>query len=353
MRSANGGRGHLPRAMRAAVGATLVACAFGCKPSVPAEIRYRVLVAEGSGLAGVAVTRQGAAVGTLSAAGAVEFSTPSSIRPTALGLALALPTPCGTLRAPLDLQLTPDADADGRIAEAMARERVVLLRARLSPGVNTASSVVLLDRGADTRPVRIGEAVLAAPSRATLFHGECGRAAPVLVGDELIGTWRAASAVTFVSVEPVCHRLTTLGYGDAVTGLPVVFRQRVRALREVPEHVLTPAPRTVRGGRHEGARYVRELVRTECPTGPAPAEVAAAAMARGGCLEAMPALRRAVHDNQDDLTSAVQFAVCAARNTPREGIEIARESLALHPEARDRFVQAFREAGHTEAAEAL
>ncbi len=333
--------------------ATLAVCTLGCKPSVPAQIRYRVLIAEASGLAGVPVTRQGATVGELSAVGAVEFSTPSSVRPSALGLALALPTPCGTLRAPVDLQLTPDADADGRIAEAMAREHVVLLRARLSSAVGSASSVVLLDRGADTRPVRIGEAVLTAPARATLFHGECGPTAPVRVGEEEIGTWRAASAATFVSLEPVCHRLTTLGYGDAVTGPPVVFRQRVRVLREVPEHVLRAAPRTVRGGRHEGARYVRELVRTECPTGPAPAEVAAAAMARGGCLEAMPALRRAVHDNQDDVASAVQFAVCAARNTPREGIEIARESLAIHPEARDRFVQAFREAGHTEAADAL
>ena len=55
--------------------------------------------------------------------------------------------------------------------------------------------------------------------------------------------------------------------------MPVVFRQRVRALQQIPEHVLRAAPHGVRGGRYEGAPYVRELVRTECP---------AAALGRGG-----------------------------------------------------------------------
>ncbi len=324
--------------------------ALGCRPSVPAEIRYRVVVSDSPQLAGATVTRQGASVGSLSAAGAIEFTTPSSVRPSALALAVALSTPCGSRSTPLELQRTPDADSDRRIADLMATERVVLLRARLSASAGLASSVVLLDRGADARPVRIGEAVIAGATRATIFHGDCGASAPVRVGDEVIGTWRSGSAATLVSLEPVCHRLSTLGYGDAVAGPPVLFRQRVRALNEVPEYVLTPAPSSVRSRRHEGARYVRELVRAPCPEGPPASEVAARAMANGGCPVAMPALRRAVNDDQDDIASAVQFAVCAARNVEREGIEIARGALAVHPEARERFVQAFREAGLAGAA---
>lgn len=323
---------------------------LGCRPSVPAQIRYRVVVSDSPQLAGATVTRQGTSVGSLSAAGAIEFTTPSSVRPSALALAVALPTPCGPRSTPIELQRTPDADSDRRIAELMATERVVLLRARLSASAGLASSVVLLDRGADARPVRIGEAVIAGATRATIFHGDCGASAPVRVGDEVIGTWRSGSAATLVSLEPVCHRLSTLGYGDAVAGPPVLFRQRVRALREVPEYVLTPAPSSVRSRRHEGARYVRELVRAPCPEGPPASEVAARAMANGGCLAAMPALRRAVNDDQDDIASAVQFAVCAARNVEREGIEIAQGALAVHPEARERFVQAFREAGLAGAA---
>lgn len=339
--------------MSACLWAGSAAIAIGCRPSVPAEIRYRVIVSDSPSLSGATVTRQGTSVGSLSAAGSIEFTTPSSVRPSALALALALPTPCGARSAPLDLQLTPDADSDRRIAELMATERVVLLRARLSASAGLASSVVLLDRGADTRAVRIGEAVIAPATRATIFHGDCGPSAPVRVGDEVIGTWRSGSAATFVSLEPVCHRLSSIGYGDAVAGVPVVFRQRVRALREVPEHVLTPAPTRVRSRSGEGARYVGELVRTPCPEGPPPSEVAARAMARGGCLEAMPSLRRAVNDDQDDIASAVQFAVCAARNVEREGVEIARGALAIHPEARERFVQAFQEAGLTSAAAGL
>lgn len=336
-----------------AIGVGMAAGAQGCKPSVPAQIRYRVVIRDADAVRGVAVTRQGASVGTLSAAGDVEFSTPSSVRPSALGLALALPTPCGPRSVPLELQLTPDADSDRRIAEAMATERVVLLRGRLSASAGVGSSVVLLDRGADTREVRVGEALITAPIRATLFVGECGSSAPVRVGDEVIGTWHVGSAATFVSLEPVCHRLTSVGYGDAVAGRPVVFRQRVRALRQVPEHVLREAPRSVRGGRYEGARYVGELLRTACPEGPRASEVAAGAMARGGCLQALPALRRAVDDDQDDIASAVQFAVCSARNSEREGVEVARGTLALHPEARERFVRAFQEAGLAGPAGAL
>jgi hypothetical protein len=339
--------------MSACLLAGAAALAPGCRPSVPAEIRYRVVVSDSPQLSGVTVTRQGASVGSLSAAGSIEFTTPSSVRPSALALAVALPTPCGPRSTPLELQQTPDADSDRRIAEAMATEHVVLLRARLSASAGLASSVVLVDRGADTRPVRIGEAVLAAGPRATIFHGDCGASAPVRVGDEAIGTWRRESAATLISLEPVCHRLSTLGYGDAVAGAPVVFRQRVRALREVPEYALTPAPASVRGRAHEGARYVRELVRTPCPEGPPASEVAARAMANGGCLAAMPSLRRAVDDDQDDIASAVQFAVCAARNVEREGVEIAQRALAIHPEARDRFVQAFREAGLAGAAAGL
>lgn len=330
-----------------AVGAT------GCRPSVPEQLRYRVLLTESAAVAGAAVMRQGARVGILSALGDVEFNAPSSVRPSALGLTVAIATPCGTRAVAVELQLTPDADSDRSIGEAMARERVVLLRGRLPAGVGGASAVVLLDRGADTREVRIGEALISAPTRATLAAGDCGPSAPVRAGDEVIGTWHVGSAATFISLEPVCHRLTTIGYGDAVAGAPVVFHQRVRALREVPEHVLQPAPRSVRGGRYEGARYVRELVRTPCPEGPRAAEVAAGAMARGGCLQALPALRRAVEDDQDDIASAVQFAVCAARNVEREGVEAARSALSVHPEARERFVQAFREAGLTGAADAL
>ncbi len=333
------------------VGAAVIA--LGCRPSVPAEIRYRVVVSDSPQLSGAAVTRQGASVGSLSATGSIEFTTPSSVRPSALALAVALPTPCGPRSTPLELQRTLDADSDRRIAELMATERVVLLRARLSASAGLASSVVLLDRGADARPVRIGETVISGATRATIFHGDCGTSAPVRVGDEAIGTWRSGSAATLVSLEPVCHRLSTLGYGDAVAGVPVVFGQRVRALREVPEYVLTPAPASVRGRQHEGARYVRELVRTPCPDGPPASEVAARAMASGGCLAAMPSLRRAVNDDQDDIASAVQFAVCAARNVEREGIEIAQGALAIHPEARDRFVQAFREAGLSGAAAGL
>jgi hypothetical protein len=336
-----------------AAGGWIALSAQGCKPSMPAQIRYRVVIRDADAVRGVAVMRQGQRVGALSAAGDVEFSTPSSVRPSTLGLSLALPTPCGTRSVALDLPLTSDADSDRRIAEAMARERVVLLRGSLSASAGVGSSVVLLDRGADTREVRVGEAVITAPTRATLFVGECGPSAPVRVGDEVIGTWHVGSAATFVSLEPVCHRLTTLGYGDAVTGLPVVFRQRVRALQQIPEHVLRAAPRSVRGGRYEGARYVRELVRTECPAGPPPAEVATRAMAQGGCLQAMPSLRRAVDDDQDDIASAVQFAVCSARNTEREGVEVARRTIAIHPEARERFVQAFTEAGLTGPAGAL
>jgi hypothetical protein len=76
-------------------------------------------------------------------------------------------------------------------------------------------------------------------------------------------------------------------------------------------------------------------------------------MAQGGCLQAMPSLRRAVDDDQDDIASAVQFAVCSARNTEREGVEVARRAIAIHPEARERFVQAFTEAGLTGPAGAL
>lgn len=147
---------------------------LGCRPSVPAEIRYRVVLSDSPQLADAAVTRQGTNVGSLSASGTIEFTTPSSVRPSALALAVALPTPCGPRSTPLDLQLTPDADSDRRIADLMSTERVVLLRARLSTNAGLTSSVVLLDRGADARPVRIGEAVIAAPTRATIFHGDCG-----------------------------------------------------------------------------------------------------------------------------------------------------------------------------------
>lgn len=127
-------RGWRCGGLSAAMGAWIATGAPGCRPSVPAQIRYRVLLSDGDAVRGVAVTRQGATVGTLSAAGDVEFAMPSSVRPSALGLALSLPTPCGTRSVPLELQLTPDADSDRRIAEVMARERVVLLRGRLAAG---------------------------------------------------------------------------------------------------------------------------------------------------------------------------------------------------------------------------
>lgn len=334
----------------ALLGASVVA--VGCGPSVPDLVVYRVLVEDGASLQGVPVARGGQVAGTLSAAGAVELTMPSAVRPSALGLTLAVATQCGPRAVPLELQLAPDADTDESIGRQMADDRVVLVRARAGVGA-LARAKVLVDRGNDPRPLRVGEGVVTGGPEASLFVAECGTSAPVRVGDEVIGTWHASSAATFVSLEPTCHVLSPIGYGDAVTGRPILFGQRVRSLQKAPEHFLTPAPESVRAARYEGARYVTELTRAPCPAGPPASQVAVEVMARGGCLEAIPSLRRATEFDQDDVASAVQLAVCLAHNVESEGIEVARSTLAIHPEARERFVAAFGEAELAQAASSL
>lgn len=314
-----------------------------CRPSVPAELRYRLRFADDT-LAGVELQRDGASLGKVSAAGAVEFTTPSTVRPTQLQVTAQLATPCGPVSAPLTLEVSPRMDEDRDVAERMKREGVLLITAKAP---STRRFTVLVDRG--TGPVAIGQASLPDVPRPALFEKPgCETTAPVKVGDEVIGTWRASNPVTFISVPATCHKLSTVSYGDAVGGSSIVFQQRVRRFENPPDFFLTPAPTAVKAkGRQE--RYLQELVATECPSGPAPADIAKQAFEHGGCLEAIPSLKRAVAWNDEDLASTTTLVTCLAQSVSvDEATELARRTLEAQPDARAKLTEALVAAGHPE-----
>jgi len=317
-----------------------------CRPSVPEQLRYRIVLKTDSAQ-GVEVERDGTVVGTVTAAGAVELTTPSTLRPTGLRLSARLPTPCGPMTVPLTLATQPSMDLDGAIAQAMKSQGVVLVDAQLPERPRT---LLLVDGADGKQPLRVGQATLpVGAKRFSLFVGEhCAPTATVTLGDVALGTWRAHNPTTFVSAADACHQLSSVGYGDAVAGPPVLFKQRVRALRQVPDYFLEKAPSSV-SSRGAGARYVTELVRAECGTGAEPSEVARKAFDQGGCLEAVPALRRAVAWNDDDLDSTAKLVGCLAKGVSvSEAQALATACLATHPEAVEQLQTALDQAGHPE-----
>lgn len=314
-----------------------------CRPSVPAELKYRLRFADDA-LAGVELQREGVSLGKVSAAGTIEFTTPSTVRPTKLQVTAQLPTPCGPVSAPVMLDVAPRMDEDRDVADRMKNEGALIITAK-TPA--TKRFTLLLDRGSGA--VEVGQASLPESPRAALFEKPgCGDTAAVKVGETVIGTWRASSPVTFISVPATCHKLTSVSYGDAVGGSSMVFQQRVRHLENPPEFFLTPAPTTVKA-KGSKERYLQELVATECPPGPAPAELARQALAQGGCLQAVPALKRAVAWNDEDLESTAQLVTCLAQSySVAEATEVAERALATQPEGRARLQEAFVTAGHPE-----
>jgi|GEM_PF-1082177 len=331
--------------MRLPVVVALVACA-ACKPSVPAELTYQLRFAAEDVVPGLELQRDGVSVGRVSAAGTVEFKTPSAVRPTKLQLMALLPTPCGPLSAPLGLDVAAHMDDDASIAERMKSEKRLNLSARLPP---VGRTTLLVDQG--DQPLMVGEAVIAPAPRTALFQKPgCAPTAPVKVGGEIIGTWRATQPVTFVSVPATCHKLTTLSFGDAAAGgvAPTIFQQRVRGFDVAPDFFLTPAPSSV-AARGAKARYLRELVATPCPADPPPAEIARKALEQGGCLQAVVSLKRAVAWNDEDLESTAQLVRCLAESfSAREATELANATVKAKPEARASLLEALVKAGHPE-----
>jgi hypothetical protein len=324
----------------------LVAVA-ACKPSVPAELTYQLRFAAEDVVPGLELQRDGVSVGRVSAAGTLEFKTPSAVRPTKLQLMALLPTPCGPLSAPLVLDVAAYMDDDASIAERMKSEKRLHLTAKLPP---VGRTTLLVDQG--DQPLMVGEAVIAPAPRTALFQKPgCAPTAPVKVGGEIIGTWRATQPVTFVSVPATCHKLTTLSFGDAVGGVaPTIFQQRVRGFDVAPDFFLTPAPSSV-AARGAKARYLRELVATACPADPPPAEIARQALEHGGCLQAVVSLKRAVAWNDEDLESTTQLVRCLAESfSVREATELANATVKAKPEARGPLQEALVKAGHPEVA---
>ena len=242
------------------------------------------------------------------------------------------------------LDVTPPMDEDRSVAEQMKREGALLLTAK---PFTARRFLLLLDRGAGA--LEVGQARIAEASKVALFEKPgCGATAPVKVGGEVIGTWRASAPVTFISVPATCHTLTTVSYGDAVAGASLIIHQRVRGLSRAPDFFLTPAPVSVaaKGGK---VRALEELVSSACPDGPPPAEVARQAFDRGGCFEAVPSLKRAVAWDDEDLESTALLVTCLAKSySVREATELAQATLALQPDAREKLQQAFVAAGHPE-----
>ncbi len=324
----------------------LVAVA-ACKPSVPAELTYQLRFAAEDVVPGLELQRDGVSVGRVSAAGTLEFKTPSAVWPTKLQLMALLPTPCGPLSAPLVLDVAAYMDDDASIAERMKSEKRLHLTAKLPP---VGRTTLLVDQG--DQPLMVGEVVIAPAPRTALFQKPgCAPTAPVKVGGEIIGTWRATQPVTFVSVPATCHKLTTLSFGDAVGGVaPTIFQQRVRGFDVAPDFFLTPAPSSV-AARGAKARYLRELVATACPADPPPAEIARQALEHGGCLQAVVSLKRAVAWNDEDLESTAQLVRCLAESfSVREATELANATVKAKPEARGPLQEALVKAGHPEVA---
>lgn len=317
-----------------------------CKPSVPAELRYRLRFVGDDVVPGLEVQRDGASVGKVTAAGTLEFTTPSEVRPTKLQLTAILPTPCGATNAPLVLETLPTMDEDRTVADRMKREGALLITAKL-PSVRRFP--LLVDGG--NQPLEIGQATIpAGMSRSALFEKpDCAATAPVKVGGEVVGTWRASAPVTFISVPATCHRLTTVSFGNAAAGSSKIFQQRVRVLDKVPDFFLQPAPTSVSAKPGVKERYLQELLSVECPAGPSPAELARQTFERGGCLEAVVVLKRAVAWNDEDLESTTRLVMCLAQSfSVREATELAEETLKQHPEAREKLREAFVTAGHPE-----
>jgi hypothetical protein len=316
----------------------------GCRPSVPAELTYQLRFDGEELLPGLELQRDGVSVGTVSAAGFVEFTTPSAVRPTKLQVTALLPTPCGPWSAPLVLDVAPHMDDDRAVAQLMKSEKRLSVRAKLPAA---GRSTLLIAQG--KQPLEVGQAIIPGVARYALFQKPgCEETAPVKVGGEVVGTWRARHAVTFISVPATCHRLSTVSYGDAINVTPRIFHQRVRGFAAAPDFFLKPAPASVaaRGGKE---RYLQELVAVECPADPPPAEVARRALAQGGCLQAVVALKRAVAWDDEDLESTTQLVTCLAQSfSVPEATELAEATLKVRPEARGKLQEALVKAGHPE-----
>ena len=327
---------------RASIAAAAVLLA-ACGPSVPPQLKYRVVLSDADAYVGAPVQRDGAAAGVVTPAGYVEITTPSSVRAPALHLSVAVPSQCGPRSVPIVITAGP-AD-DKSVAQAMATSGFVLVDGMVDIlGLSVAT--VLVDRSpGDTRPVRIGGSTLPpTATRARLVVGDCNTSAPVRVGDEAVGTWHAWSVVSLVSTDAAaCHQLTTIAYGRGVAGMPVVFEQRVRALQHMPDFFLRPAPEQLPARGDES--YAYELVRTECPADRSFIQQGNALAADHNCMMAMPSLRRAVGFDEDDVTSATNFVRCVS--TEDEALETARRTAALHPEARAALVAVLAERGFT------
>jgi len=273
---------------RASIAAAAVLLA-ACGPSVPPQLKYRVVLSDADAYVGAPVQRDGAAAGVVTPAGYVEITTPSSVRAPALHLSVAVPSQCGPRSVPIVITAGP-AD-DKSVAQAMATSGFVLVDGMVDIlGLSVAT--VLVDRSpGDTRPVRIGGS--------TLPRG--------------------------------------------VAGMPVVFEQRVRALQHMPDFFLRPAPEQLPARGDES--YAYELVRTECPADRSFIQQGNALAADHNCMMAMPSLRRAVGFDEDDVTSATNFVRCVS--TEDEALETARRTAALHPEARAALVAVLAERGFT------
>jgi hypothetical protein len=318
---------------------------LGCRPSVPDELKYTLRFVDADILEGLVIERDGTVVGKMSAAGLVNFTAPSSVRPTALRVTAQLPTPCGPSSAPLVLDVAPYMDDDRSIASSMKSEGAVRLNAKLPAA---GRHPVLVNKGA--QPLEIGQATIpSGVSRWALFDkAGCEVTAPVKVGGEVIGTWRASNPVTFISVPATCHRLSTVSYGDAVGVTPSIIQQRVRGFSEAPDFFLKKAPASV-AAKGSKERYLKEFIAVECPPGPPPAEVARKAFAHGGCLEAVVSLKRAVAWNDDDLESTAQLVMCLAKSfSVSEATTLAQATLQSRPEALGALNEAFVTAGHPE-----
>jgi hypothetical protein len=125
---------------------------------------------------------------------------------------------------------------------------------------------ILVDRGASTAKVQIGEAPIAEGNEAAISLAGCKSAVPVSIDGKKVGEIEATSSKAYlVTLEPnVCHSYQLVGYGkyesSPLSHLPA---KPLTPLESKPVAFLERAPDSQRVG--GGGTVSSELLREPCP----------------------------------------------------------------------------------------
>lgn len=223
-------------------------------------------------LRGLPLSSEGQALGELGRVGLSDFGArfQANLTPGEHAFTVRVPTPCG----PRDLTIV-----NWELTQARLRGPFYgSISDRFQLGLDDLTMRhVYVVGGSPNAPVHVGEVEIPGGNGPHVVFSQGCEEAPVRIGSETIGTWRA-SGPTIVNLEPTaCQRyeVRTLSAGGYARNGDLSRVIRGHSAETVPpngdpshavDHFMEPLPETVQRRASEGALTLSGIVTVDCPT---------------------------------------------------------------------------------------